>query len=183
MCTRSRVTLSPLVATSYVLAYPLMEGTSGIGALEHFVFRYAYRPEPDWGTFRHFGLQGARILALSQLQDIVFVTSWAGFGADTMLLALALLMAIFVAGLVPFLAKPYSELPLYLQAGARMRQGEPIYRTDERPFTYPPLFAVPFVPLSLLPTPVQRPIWYTINFAALAVIVARLRRRIAPLVN
>jgi hypothetical protein len=97
--------------------------------------------------------------------------------------AVVLLIAVFVAGLIPFLAKPYSELPLYLQAGARMRQGEPIYRTDERPFTYPPLFALPFVPFSRLPASMQRPLWYTINFVALAVIVARLRRRILPMVN
>jgi hypothetical protein len=94
-----------------------------------------------------------------------------------------LLAATFIGGLVPFLAKPYTELPLYLQAGARMARGEPIYRTDERAFTYPPLFAVPFAPMSTLPIPVQRPLWYTINFAALALLVVRLRRRVIPLLK
>src|SRR5205823_7715966 len=65
----------------------------------------------------------------------------------------------------------------------RMRAGEPIYRTDERAFTYPPLFALPFVPMTLLPAPLQRPVWYAINFAALAVIVLGLRRRVAPIIG
>jgi hypothetical protein len=89
--------------------------------------------------------------------------------------------AAFLVGLVAFAVKPYTELPLYLLAGQRMSAGEPIYRTDERAFTYPPLFALPFVPITLLPEALRRPVWYTINFAALAVIVLRLRRRVAPM--
>lgn len=99
------------------------------------------------------------------------------------ILAVVIIAAAFVAGLISSLAKPYTELPLYLQAGARMANGEPIYRTDERAFTYPPLFAVPFAPMSKLPGPAQRPLWYTINFVALALIVVRLRRRVVPLLR
>ncbi len=89
----------------------------------------------------------------------------------------------FGAGFVAFALKPYSELPLYLQAAERMRAGEPIYRTDERAFTYPPLFALPFVPLTFVPQPLQRPLWYTVNFTAITIIVLRLRRRLIPLLG
>src|SRR5262245_26964423 len=89
----------------------------------------------------------------------------------------------FIAGFIAFAVKPYTELPLYLRAGERLRAGEPIYRTDERAFTYPALFALPFVPMTLLPEPMQRPVWWTINFAALAAIVLRLRRRVAPIIG
>jgi hypothetical protein len=100
----------------------------------------------------------------------------------TLLLGLCWLI-VFVAGLIPFILKPYTELPLYLLAGQRMAAGEPIYRLDERAFTYPPLFALPFVPMTWLPEAAQKFVWYTINFAALAVIVLRLRRRVALLVG
>jgi hypothetical protein len=89
----------------------------------------------------------------------------------------------FVVGYIGFAVKPYTELPLYMRAGERMRDGEPIYRTDERPYTYPPLFALPFVPMTWLSEPFRRPMWYVVNFAALAVIVLRLERRVAPILR
>ena len=91
--------------------------------------------------------------------------------------------AVFIAGYVAFALKPYTELPLYLLAGERIQKREPIYRADERAFAYPAFFALPFVPMTWLPAPVQRPVWYVINFAALAVIGIRLHRRIAPIMT
>jgi hypothetical protein len=86
----------------------------------------------------------------------------------------------FVAGLIVFVAMPQRELPLYVHAGERMLHGETIYRIDERAFTYPPLFALPFVPFTYMPEAAQRVVWYAINFAALAIIFVRLKRRLAP---
>jgi hypothetical protein len=37
-----------------------------------------------------------------------------------------ILGAAFLAGLIAFLGKPYTELPLYVQAAERLRHGEPI---------------------------------------------------------
>jgi hypothetical protein len=88
---------------------------------------------------------------------------------------------VFSAGFIGFALKPYTELPLYLLAGERIQAGEPIYRPDERAFAYPALFALPFVPMTWLPAAMQRPVWYGINFAALAVIVIRLHRRVVPI--
>lgn len=88
--------------------------------------------------------------------------------------------AAFLAGAAVFHVMPQRELPLYLKAGERMLHGERIYRPDERAFTYPPLFALPFVPLALLPEALQRPVWYVITFAALALILPRLARRLEP---
>lgn len=96
---------------------------------------------------------------------------------------IAVWVVAFVAGFVAFAVKPYTELPLYLLAGERMQAGEPIYRTDERAFAYPGLFALPFVPMTWLPASLQRPVWYVINFAALAVIVLRLHRRVVPILG
>ncbi|HMF11123.1 MAG TPA: glycosyltransferase family 87 protein, partial [Gemmataceae bacterium] len=87
----------------------------------------------------------------------------------------------FVVGLIVFVSMPQRELPLYVLAGQRMSQGETIYRTDERAFTYPPLFALPFVPFTYLPEAAQRVVWYAINFAAMAIIVLRLKRRLVPI--
>jgi hypothetical protein len=88
---------------------------------------------------------------------------------------------VFITGFVGFALKPYTELPLYLLAGERIQAGEPIYRSGERAFAYPALFALPFVPMTWLPAAMQRAVWYGINFAALAVIVIRLHRRTAPM--
>jgi hypothetical protein len=88
---------------------------------------------------------------------------------------------IFITGFVAFALKPYTELPLYLLAGDRIQAGEPIYRAGERAFAYPALFALPFVPMTWLPTILQRPVWYIVNFLALAIVCIRLHRRIAPM--
>lgn len=90
------------------------------------------------------------------------------------------LVLVLGGGLMVFLLKPYSELPLYHQAGERMLHGETIYRTTERAFTYPPLFALPFVPFALLPAWAHRPLWYLINCAALGIVLYRLHRRLRP---
>jgi len=85
----------------------------------------------------------------------------------------------FVVGLVSFLTK-HQELPLYIRAAQRLRQGEPIHRNDERAFAYPALAALPFVPFTYLPASTWKVLWYLINAGALAVIVYRLRARLLP---
>lgn len=89
-----------------------------------------------------------------------------------------LVAAVFTAGLIGSLKKGTSELPVYVLAGKRMLAGEPIYRpTEPKPFTYPPFFAVPFIPLGFLASEaMQRAIWYLINVAVLAWIVVTLDR-------
>jgi hypothetical protein len=93
----------------------------------------------------------------------------------------ALWAGAFVIGLIVFVSMPQRELPLYVHAAERMLHGETIYRIDERSFTYPPLFALPFVPFTYLPEAAQRGVWYAVNFAALAIIFVGLRRRLEPI--
>lgn len=90
-------------------------------------------------------------------------------------------------GLVVFVRKGTtkgSELPVYTTGAERMLSGEEIYRpSDEKPFTYPPFFAVPFLPLVGVPAEPPRPAWffvawYLANVGALAWIVAIVRRRL-----
>jgi hypothetical protein len=96
-------------------------------------------------------------------------------------LLIALAAALVVAGYVAFQVKGESELPVYTEAGARMLAQEEIYRrSDEKPFTYPPFFALPFVPFALLPDELHRPAWYFLNVAALALMLLVIRRTIRP---
>jgi hypothetical protein len=89
--------------------------------------------------------------------------------------------SVFGAGLVGSLFLHEGELKLYVKTGSRMLHGEPIYRTDEVAFSYPPLFAVPFIPMTMLSETARRLLWFTINFVAVMVIAYRLNRRLAPL--
>lgn len=58
------------------------------------------------------------------------------------------------------------ELGVYVTAAERMTHGEDIYRpTDRKAFTYPPFFAIPFVPLAQLPASWQPPVWWAINLS------------------
>lgn len=93
----------------------------------------------------------------------------------------AVLGLVVVLGAIAFLRKSSSELPVYILGAQRMLQGAEIYLTsDDKPFTYPPFFALPFVPLAWLPEPAWRPVWYVITLGVLWVIVAQLRRFFAP---
>ncbi len=87
------------------------------------------------------------------------------------------------AGMVPFLRKGTSELPVYTTGAERMLAQEEVYRRDEpKAFTYPPFFAVPFVPFTLLPSDqnVQRAAWYVLNVAALVGVFVLLWRIARP---
>lgn len=78
------------------------------------------------------------------------------------------MLALLGAGLAYSLRKSVSELPVYVRGGARMAAGEEIYRPNEpKAFTYPPFFAVPFVPLAALPEGAHRTVWYFVNVGAL----------------
>lgn len=79
---------------------------------------------------------------------------------------------------------PYDkgELHIYPLAAARMVRGEEIYRpSDEKPFTYPPAMALPFVPMLALPVYAHRPFWYAANVALLVSIFVLLREILAGL--
>jgi hypothetical protein len=81
---------------------------------------------------------------------------------------LVFLAVLILLGLIPFLRKQTSELPVYLKASERMLAGQEIYRPSEpKPFTYPPFFGLPFVPLAILPKQLQRPLWYFLNVGLL----------------
>lgn len=91
----------------------------------------------------------------------------------------ALLLLIIVAvGFLPFAFRQYIEVDLYAVAGSRMRAGEEIYRLNERPFTYPPLLAVPGVVLSYLPVLAYRFVWYISIWATLGLSVGLVMRRV-----
>src|SRR5947209_1022025 len=91
---------------------------------------------------------------------------------------LLLLLVVLAAGFLPFALRDYTEADLYAVAGSRMRAGEEIYRLNERPFTYPPLLAVPCVPLSYLPVLGYRFVWYLSVCATLGLVVGLVMKRV-----
>lgn len=100
---------------------------------------------------------------------------------------LLLLIALLLLGALTFVRKGTrgtSELPVYTVGAQRMLRGEEIYRrSDAKPFTYPPFFALPFTVLGEVPMEAPRPwpayvAWYLVNAAALLGIVALLHRRL-----
>lgn len=90
---------------------------------------------------------------------------------------LPLLLAVLVGGAWVFgyraEKKHDRELPVYVQGGERMAAGTEIYRPgeDEKPFTYPPFAALPFVPFALLPHDWQPAGWFAVNFAIVLLLV------------
>ncbi|MBX3463581.1 MAG: DUF2029 domain-containing protein [Planctomycetes bacterium] len=101
---------------------------------------------------------------------------------------LVVLLAVMVAGGWWFGQRARNadrELPVYVLGGERMAAGAEIYRrgTDDKPFTYPPFAAVPFVAFAWLPAAAQPAAWFCLNFVVLLLIVRWLHahaRREAP---
>lgn len=92
-------------------------------------------------------------------------------------LRLLVLLALAAATALWFNRKGESELPVYLTGALRALDGAEIYRTDDlKPFTYPPFFALPFVPLALLDEFWQRPVWALVNFGLLWFVLRALHR-------
>lgn len=90
-------------------------------------------------------------------------------------------VVLVIVGLVQSLKKDTSELPVYTRAAGRMLDGEAIYRPgEEKPFTYPPFFALPFAPLARLPEGLARALWYVTNVAFLFGILLVLSRVMRP---
>ncbi|MEO8349229.1 MAG: glycosyltransferase family 87 protein, partial [Acidobacteriota bacterium] len=86
-----------------------------------------------------------------------------------------------LARFVPFLKKDPSELTVYVTAAERILANERIHRPeDEKPFTYPPFFAVPFLPFAVLPKEpwFQRAVWYVANLGVLWWLLRFIERRI-----
>jgi hypothetical protein len=80
-------------------------------------------------------------------------------------IAAAILGGAVVSVVMARVRKP-SELAVYTTAADRMWHGEEIYRpTDRKAFTYPPFFAIPFMPMNLLPERYQPAIWWAINLS------------------
>jgi hypothetical protein len=81
---------------------------------------------------------------------------------------------------------PLGDVHAYYDAGARLNAGQPLYQqpatTDESDFyRYPPLLAIAFRPLALLPYEVAAAIWEGVLLAAFALTVWRLGRRLPVL--
>jgi hypothetical protein len=92
-----------------------------------------------------------------------------------------LLFAGVVVGTIQANKKKGSELKVYITGAARMMKGETIYRiSDSHTFSYPPFFALAFVPLAALPEAIHRTVWFLINAGLLAWIFILLNRMLQP---
>jgi hypothetical protein len=93
------------------------------------------------------------------------------------------LVALVVAVGLTWVRVPISS-PVYRDAAERFWNGEQFYRPQERqPFTYPPFCVLTYLPLLLLPQPLDRVAWYLITFAVLGGVLAVLRRLTYPIVR
>jgi hypothetical protein len=77
------------------------------------------------------------------------------------------------------LTDPLADVHAYYDAATRLNAGQPLYAqpatTDEAAFyRYPPLLAIAFRPLALLPFPAAAAIWELLLFAAMVLTIWRL---------
>jgi hypothetical protein len=72
---------------------------------------------------------------------------------------------------------PFADVRIYYDAGARLNAGQPLYGvgSDEGVgwYVYPPLLAILFRPLALLPFPLAAAIWEVVIVAATALAIRR----------
>jgi hypothetical protein len=109
--------------------------------------------------------------------------TWAKFWRVAGIVA-AVLGLVYLAALVPALVRqsierPQSDLTAYYQAGARLNAGEPLYPSwidvnSSSFFRYPPLLAILFRPLALLPFEVVAVGWAGTNLVLLFATIRRL---------
>src|SRR5438552_8896160 len=108
------------------------------------------------------------------------INFWPLRGIGLLSLAAPLLV---LAILMPRLRRP-AELTVYVTAAERMMAGEQVYRPeDTKPFTYPPFFALPFVPLAMLPAGVQREVWWLCNLLLVVAVIGLVTRLTWPVVR
>lgn len=77
---------------------------------------------------------------------------------------------------------PFVDVEAYYEAGRRLNEGLPLYPTDADTnaadyYRYPPLLAILFRPLALLPYPVAVAAWMTVLLVALAATIRHLGAR------
>ncbi|NOX55338.1 MAG: DUF2029 domain-containing protein [Planctomycetes bacterium] len=72
------------------------------------------------------------------------------------------------------------DLRCYVLGARRMLAGTEIYRVERGPFTYPPFFAVPFMPICFLPEFACRSIWYFCNITMLGASCLLIARMAEP---
>jgi len=97
-----------------------------------------------------------------------------------LLFALAVCGAIFGVAMLWYqlVHNPLGDTQAYYNAATRLNEGEPLYPADQQVNTnaayfYPPLFAILFRPLALLPYEVAAAIWATIIVVASVAILLR----------
>src|SRR4051812_18635991 len=74
-----------------------------------------------------------------------------------------------------------SELHVYVLGAERLMRGEAMYRVGEpKPFTYPPFFALVFVPFAALPEPWHKSVFFLANAAMLVVVLWRIEAMVRP---
>jgi hypothetical protein len=82
-----------------------------------------------------------------------------------------LVVMVAMSLIIPHFRKP-AELDVYVRAAERMARGETIYRSaDRKAFTYPPFFALPFLPLTRCPEAWRRPVWMFCNLCLACMVV------------
>ncbi len=93
-------------------------------------------------------------------------------------------VALVAIGILASLRKDTVELPVYVTGAQRIAAREEIYRsTDAKPFTYPPFFALPFLPFVPLSADWQRAMFFVVNLASLGAILWLIERVARPVLR
>jgi hypothetical protein len=99
-------------------------------------------------------------------------------------IAAYVLLAAAIAVAMPFIKARRGEQIVYTKAAARLVEGEEFYRPEEgKAFTYPPFFAIPFVPLAGLDEPVRRGVWYFVNLLLMGGAIYLVARQAWPVLR
>ena len=97
------------------------------------------------------------------------------------LIVVLLTVATTLAVVMPMIRDEPGDQNVYTVAANRLTEGARIYRPEEiMAFTYPPFFALPFVPLAPLSEPVRRGVWYFLNVSMLGTLILLVKRHAWP---
>ncbi len=90
-------------------------------------------------------------------------------------------VGLVVAILLPMIRSGDVGLRVYLLAAERLLEGQAIYRSGGESFTYPPFFALFFVPFEAIPEALNRPVWYFLSVVMLGASLGLVHRSVAPM--
>lgn len=89
-------------------------------------------------------------------------------------------VGLVVAVLLPMIRRGEAGLRIYMLAAERLVEGQAIYLIERDAFTYPPFFALIFLPFEAIPEALDRPVWYFLSVVMLGASLGLVHRSVVP---